>query len=73
MFFWPTRRPIKQHFNCARHFLTLPNCFRCLLCCSSPSSLFVFHLAPWQIIKQIRIKIIKRQLTSCHAQKAIKN
>lgn len=48
MFFWPTRRPIKQHFNCARHFLTLPNCFRCLLCCSSPSSLFVFHLAPWQ-------------------------
>lgn len=70
MLFWPTRRPIKKHFNCARHFLTLPNCFRCLQF-SPPLSLSLAQKKYNKANANKNNKTATHQ--SCHAQKAIKN
>lgn len=47
------RRAIKQHFNCARHFLTLPNCLLskcvCVCCVSVLSCICVsMYLGVWK-------------------------
>lgn len=70
MLFWPTRRPIKKHFNCARHFLTLPNCFRCLQF-SPPLALSLSFPTPW--LKKSKANANKNNKTtthqSCHAHR----